>query len=240
MERHGQELGPRPEPGVGRPRNRVLRIRSSWLRDELRDRRSRPNDLCLRRGSARRDRCVRDALTRRQDRLVDQRARRPLSLLSASCGAGDDIALVGVSAITPEENADFELPPGPQSVLIYVKRLDEPLLDSIAEAMQLEELRLVRELRSVDGRVGGSAVDRSGCHSARHARLAPPSAGLGVPALGHAVAGDRDRGDPAVHRASCCVTRARRPRPSRPARSAFATWPMPARTGFGRPIPICG
>ena len=60
--------------------------------------------------------------------------------------AGDEIALVGVSAITPEENADFQLPPGPQSVLIYVKRVDEPLLTSFAEAMQLEELRLVHEL----------------------------------------------------------------------------------------------
>jgi diguanylate cyclase (GGDEF)-like protein/PAS domain S-box-containing protein len=90
--------------------------------------------------------------------LVDQARAAPLEKALPAVGilrAGDDLALVGVSAITPEENADFELPPGPRSVLIYVKRIDEPLLTSIADAMQLEELRLVREL---DPSMVGSAV----------------------------------------------------------------------------------
>ena len=43
---------------------------------------------------------------------------------------GDDIVMVGVSAVTPEENADFELPPGPRLVLIYVKRIDQAFLDA--------------------------------------------------------------------------------------------------------------
>ncbi len=87
--------------------------------------------------------------------LVDQaRASPPLPAVGI-LRAGDDIVLVGASAITPEENADFALPPGPQSVLIYAKRVDEALLASFAEAMQLGELRLVPEL---DPAMVGSAV----------------------------------------------------------------------------------
>jgi diguanylate cyclase (GGDEF)-like protein/PAS domain S-box-containing protein len=87
--------------------------------------------------------------------LVDKaRASPPLPSVGI-LRAGDDIALVGASAITPEENADFQLPPGPQSVLIYVKRLDEPLLASFAEALELKDLRLVPKF---DSSTAGSAV----------------------------------------------------------------------------------
>jgi diguanylate cyclase (GGDEF)-like protein/PAS domain S-box-containing protein len=95
------------------------------------------------------------ALSHGLRKLVDQaRASPPLPAVGI-LRAGDDVVLVGASAITPEENADFALPPGPQSVLIYAKRVDEPLLASFAEAMQLEELRLVREL---EPSMVGSAV----------------------------------------------------------------------------------
>jgi diguanylate cyclase (GGDEF)-like protein/PAS domain S-box-containing protein len=60
-------------------------------------------------------------------------------LLLSSAG---HVLLVGLSTITPEESADFQLPQGPRSVLIYTKRIDDALLDTVAASLPLDNLRL--------------------------------------------------------------------------------------------------
>ncbi len=65
--------------------------------------------------------------------------------------APDGVVLVGASAIAPEENSDFELPPGPRSVLIYAKRVDQPFLDSVAETLQVQDLKLVQTAEAPPG-----------------------------------------------------------------------------------------
>ncbi|HET6519580.1 MAG TPA: EAL domain-containing protein [Geminicoccaceae bacterium] len=56
---------------------------------------------------------------------------------------GDGIAMVGVSAVTPEDPEATPVAPGPRVVLVYAKRLDQEFLDSVAEALPLTGLRLV-------------------------------------------------------------------------------------------------
>jgi diguanylate cyclase (GGDEF)-like protein/PAS domain S-box-containing protein len=56
---------------------------------------------------------------------------------------GDEIVMVGVSAVTPEEGADVTLPPGPRVVLVYVKKLDQAFLDTVAEPLPLTALQLL-------------------------------------------------------------------------------------------------
>jgi diguanylate cyclase (GGDEF)-like protein/PAS domain S-box-containing protein len=60
-------------------------------------------------------------------------------LLRSSAG---DVLLVGLSTITPEESADFQLPQGPRSVLIYTKKVDDDFLDAVAASLPLQNLRL--------------------------------------------------------------------------------------------------
>ena len=50
--------------------------------------------------------------------------------------------MVGVSAVTPEEGAEVVLPPGPRAVLVYVKKLDQAFLDTVAEPLPVTDLKL--------------------------------------------------------------------------------------------------
>jgi diguanylate cyclase (GGDEF)-like protein/PAS domain S-box-containing protein len=65
--------------------------------------------------------------------------------------APDGVVLVGASAIAPEENSHLELPPGPRSVLIYAKRVDQPFLDSLAETLQIQDLKLAQTAEAIPG-----------------------------------------------------------------------------------------
>ena len=79
------------------------------------------------------------------DRLIRQARAAPMDEPEPATGLlamGEDVVMVGVSAVTLEENADFELPPGPRVVVIYVKRVDQAFLDALAEPLPLDELRL--------------------------------------------------------------------------------------------------
>jgi diguanylate cyclase (GGDEF)-like protein/PAS domain S-box-containing protein len=79
------------------------------------------------------------------DRLIRQARAAPMDEPEPATGllaVGEDVVLVGVSAVTLEENADFELPPGPRVVVIYVERVDQAFLDTLAEPLPLEDLRL--------------------------------------------------------------------------------------------------
>ena len=51
-------------------------------------------------------------------------------------------ALVGVSAITPEQLGGVTLPPGPRSVLAFVKYLDQAFFDDLAERYQLSGMHI--------------------------------------------------------------------------------------------------
>ncbi|HEX6113549.1 MAG TPA: EAL domain-containing protein [Geminicoccaceae bacterium] len=89
-----------------------------------------------------------EALQHGLHRLIAQARSAPVDrpepafgLLLSSAG---DVLLVGLSTITPEESADFQLPQGPRSVLIYTKKLDGALLDAIAAALPLTNLSLHR------------------------------------------------------------------------------------------------
>ena len=133
-------------------------------------------------------------------RLIRQARAAPMDEPEPATGLlalGDDVAMVGVSAVTPEENANFELPPGPRAVIIYVKRIDQVFLDSVAEPLPLNGLRL--EPAAMVAARGRLASARARRRAARHPGLAAASAGLGVPALGHALARGRDRGDRDLH-----------------------------------------
>jgi diguanylate cyclase (GGDEF)-like protein/PAS domain S-box-containing protein len=78
------------------------------------------------------------------------------------------VALVGVSAITPEQLGGVTLPPGPRSVLAFVKLLDQGFYDDLAERYQLSGMRITDadseaslaalELRTVDGSAAGRLV----------------------------------------------------------------------------------
>jgi sensor domain CHASE-containing protein len=56
---------------------------------------------------------------------------------------GDHLALVAASTVTPQNPGDIEIPDGPRVVLIYAKRLDEALLEDIAQPLPISDLRLV-------------------------------------------------------------------------------------------------
>ncbi len=78
------------------------------------------------------------------------------------------VALAGVSAITPEQLGGVTLPPGPRSVLAFVKLLDQAFFDDLAERYQLSAMRIeapgtvvgeaALELVTVDGTVVGILV----------------------------------------------------------------------------------
>jgi diguanylate cyclase (GGDEF)-like protein/PAS domain S-box-containing protein len=55
----------------------------------------------------------------------------------------DGIALVGVSAVTPEDASVPAMPAGPRVVLVYAKRMTEEFLENLAEPLPLAGLRLV-------------------------------------------------------------------------------------------------
>jgi diguanylate cyclase (GGDEF)-like protein/PAS domain S-box-containing protein len=69
-------------------------------------------------------------------------------LLLSSAG---DVLLVGLSTITPEQSADFQLPEGPRSVLIYTKVIDDEFLGTIAASLPLEDLRLQSDAATQTG-----------------------------------------------------------------------------------------
>ncbi len=80
------------------------------------------------------------------DRLIEQARQAPLDEPQPATGLlamGDQIVMVGVSAVTPEKDADIALPPGPRVVLILGKRVDQAFLDAVAEPLPLTGLRLV-------------------------------------------------------------------------------------------------
>ncbi len=77
--------------------------------------------------------------------LIDEARSAPLDkpehaygLLRSSDG---HVLLVGLSTITPEQSADFELPEGPRAVLVYTKRIDDAFLEAIAASLPLDNLR---------------------------------------------------------------------------------------------------
>ncbi|MEZ5863645.1 MAG: EAL domain-containing protein [Geminicoccaceae bacterium] len=55
---------------------------------------------------------------------------------------GGEVAVAAASAITPEETGDFVLPPGPRSVLVFVKLLDAATLGDIAERFRLTGMHI--------------------------------------------------------------------------------------------------
>ena len=80
------------------------------------------------------------------DRLIREARAAPLAEPQPATGLlalGDEIVMVGVSAVTPEQGADVTLPPGPRVVLVYVKKLDQAFLDTAAEPLPLTALQLV-------------------------------------------------------------------------------------------------
>ena len=79
------------------------------------------------------------------DRLIMQARAAPLDEPQPATGLlalDDQIVMVGVSAVTPEEGAEIVLPPGPRAVLVYVKKLDQAFLDSVAEPLPVTDLKL--------------------------------------------------------------------------------------------------
>ena len=77
-------------------------------------------------------------------------------------------ALAGVSAITPEQLGGVVLPPGPRSVLVFVKLLDQAFYDDLAERYRLTEMRIASahgatdlatlDLATVDGTPAGQLI----------------------------------------------------------------------------------
>ena len=78
------------------------------------------------------------------------------------------MALVGASAITPEEIGDIALPPGERSVIVFVKRLDQAFFEELAERYQLSDMHIAElhgepglaalDLTTVDGTTAGRLV----------------------------------------------------------------------------------
>jgi diguanylate cyclase (GGDEF)-like protein/PAS domain S-box-containing protein len=80
------------------------------------------------------------------ERLIRQARAAPMDEPEPANGLlaiGGEVVIVGVSAVTLEENANFELPPGPRVVIIYVKRVDQAFLDALAQPLPLTEMQLV-------------------------------------------------------------------------------------------------
>ncbi len=80
------------------------------------------------------------------DRLIEQARQAPLDEPQPATGLlamGDEIVMVGVSAVTPEKGADVTLPMGPRVVLVLGKKLDQAFLATVAEPLPLTGLRLV-------------------------------------------------------------------------------------------------
>ena len=77
------------------------------------------------------------------ERLIRQARAAPLEEPQPATGLlalGEQIVMVGVSAVTPEEGAEVVLPPGPRAVLVYVKKLDQAFLDPVAEPLPVTDL----------------------------------------------------------------------------------------------------
>ena len=77
-------------------------------------------------------------------RLIRQARAAPLGEPQPATGllaVGDDIVMVGVSAVMPEDVSADPIAPGPRVVLVYAKRLDQEFLDSVAAALPLGDLR---------------------------------------------------------------------------------------------------
>jgi diguanylate cyclase (GGDEF)-like protein/PAS domain S-box-containing protein len=87
-----------------------------------------------------------DVLTAELRTLVRRTRQSPIEEPEPATGLlpfGDGLALVGASAVTPQEPGDLEIPDGPRVVLVYAKKLTEELLEDIAEPLPLSDLRLV-------------------------------------------------------------------------------------------------
>jgi diguanylate cyclase (GGDEF)-like protein/PAS domain S-box-containing protein len=89
-------------------------------------------------------------LSRGLARLVEQtravplrpdEAPRPAAGLLA---AGDEIAVVAVSPLTPQPGSELRLPPGRQPVLVYAKRLGAEFLSGIETDFDLRRVRIER------------------------------------------------------------------------------------------------
>jgi diguanylate cyclase (GGDEF)-like protein/PAS domain S-box-containing protein len=83
-----------------------------------------------------------ETLVEQARRLAQAKSEPATGILRTPDG---QILLVGASAIAPEEGATFELPEGPNYVLVFTKTLDQALLDLIGGALPLEGLRLAEE-----------------------------------------------------------------------------------------------
>jgi diguanylate cyclase (GGDEF)-like protein/PAS domain S-box-containing protein len=78
--------------------------------------------------------------------LLEQARATPLDEPQPATGLlpfGDGLALVGVSAVTPQQPPDVASADGRRVVVVFAKRLTEELLQSIAEPLSLTGLRLV-------------------------------------------------------------------------------------------------
>jgi diguanylate cyclase (GGDEF)-like protein/PAS domain S-box-containing protein len=87
-----------------------------------------------------------DVLTAELRTLVRRTRQSPIEEPEPATGLlpfGDGLALVGASAVTPQEPGDLEIPDGSRVVLVYAKKLTEELLEDIAEPLPLSDLRLV-------------------------------------------------------------------------------------------------
>jgi diguanylate cyclase (GGDEF)-like protein/PAS domain S-box-containing protein len=97
-------------------------------------------------GEGRVERDAFETLSHGLDRLIEAARAAPMDVPEPATGllaVGDEVVMVGASAITPEENGEVELPPGPRSVMIHVKRLDPEFLDAVAEPLPLTDLHMV-------------------------------------------------------------------------------------------------
>ena len=152
-------------------------------------------------------------------RLVAQARSAPLDrpepafgLLLSSAG---DVLLVGLSTITPEESADFQLSQGPRSVLIYTKRIRRRIVGRDRRSASPDKPQSPPKHDS--RHAGRTAVARPRWQSAGRTDLATPPAWHPVSTRRYAGAGDRDHLDRCVHvcRPASCSRDDRRDRGER-------------------------
>ena len=87
-----------------------------------------------------------EVLTPQLRALVEQARDTPIEEPEPATGLlpfGGGLAIVGVSAVTPQAPGDILIPDGPRIVLVYGKKLNQEMLDDIAEPLSLSNLRLI-------------------------------------------------------------------------------------------------
>jgi diguanylate cyclase (GGDEF)-like protein/PAS domain S-box-containing protein len=95
-----------------------------------------------------------EALTPELRRLVEETRAAPLAEPAPATGLlplGDGLAMVGVSAVAPQELGSVALNDAPRAVLVFAKRLDQALLDDIGEPLPLSGLRFVEAGVAAEG-----------------------------------------------------------------------------------------